>query len=231
MKLLLLWDIDGTLIHCRGCGKRAMEQAFQQIYGVEDAFRGIGMAGGLDLHFLEAAFVKHGLQSAGPARLDEFLTRYYQELEREADTEDNILLPGVVSILERADAEPLWYNALGTGNLERGARIKLDVHGLNRYFPVGGFCEAPVDRAVMLQQGVDNAGSYYGTEFAPEQVVVLGDTDRDIRAARAIGARVVAVATGGCSYELLESLNPDLLLSDFSEPERLYGFLSKSCKL
>ncbi|MBL0389330.1 HAD hydrolase-like protein [Tumebacillus sp. ITR2] len=225
MKLLLLWDIDGTLIHCRGCGKRAMEQAFQQIYGVEDAFRGIGMAGGLDLHFLEAAFSKHGLEVAGPAKLPDFFKLYYSELEREADTEDNILLQGVVSILERTEREPTWYNALGTGNLEQGARIKLDVHDLNRFFPVGGFCVEAVDRAVMLQQGVENASAHYGTPFAPEHVIVIGDTDRDIAAARAIGARVVAVATGGCTYESLEALQPDLLLRDLAQPQLLYDFL------
>jgi phosphoglycolate phosphatase-like HAD superfamily hydrolase len=226
MKRLLLWDIDGTLMHCRGCGKRAMEQAFQQVYGIEDAFDGIGMAGGLDLHFIEAAFAKHEVPQAAE-KMPRFLELYYTLLEREAASADNLLLPGVVPILEHAAAEPDWYNALGTGNFERGARIKLDVHDLNPYFPVGGFCEAAVDRAVMLQKGVDNAAAFYEIPFDPEQVVVIGDTDKDIRAARAIGAQVVAVATGGCTYETLEALQPDLLLRDLSEPDALYAFLLK----
>ncbi|PWK05973.1 HAD hydrolase-like protein [Tumebacillus permanentifrigoris] len=227
MKRLLLWDIDGTLMHCRGCGKRAMEQAFEQVYGIADAFHGIGMAGGLDLHFIEGAFAKHALPNA-EADMPQFLDLYYKLLQREADSEDNILLPGVVSILEHTLHEPAWYNALGTGNFERGARIKLDVHDLNSYFPVGGFCEVAVDRSVMLQKGVDNASAHYNISFSPEQVVVIGDTDKDIQAARAIGAQVVAVATGGCTYETLEALHPDLLLRDFSEPSALYAFLLKN---
>lgn len=151
---------------------------------------------------------------------------YYRTLRDELRSGDLTLLPGVVEILERAQQEPDLYNALGTGNVEMGARIKLEPFDLNRFFSVGGFCVAAVERWEMLRDGVENARRHYGVDFAPEQVVVIGDTVKDIAAARKIGARVVAVCTGGSSREDLAALEPDLLLPSLAEPNDFWAWLN-----
>jgi phosphoglycolate phosphatase len=216
-KRLLLWDIDGTLMLSKGVGKRAMERAFFEQYGVEQAFDGIGFAGGLDLHFVEQALHKHGMDV--PEDLSPFWTVYSQALAEELVGPETYLTPGAMEVLERAERDERFYNAVGTGNVEQGARIKLDVFDLNRFFPVGGFCDGRMERYEMLQAGVENSKRYYGVDFAPEDVIVIGDTVKDIDAARKIGAQVIAVSTGGHSYEMLEAAKPDLLVTSLEEHE------------
>jgi phosphoglycolate phosphatase len=222
MKRLLLWDIDGTLLRNKGAGKRAMNRAFAELFGKEDAFEGAEMAGMLDLRIIGGVFATHGIDLS---RMDEYLQAYYPALEDEMrDPALTQLMPGIVEALERTQEETGFYNALGTGNLERGARIKLDTYGLNGYFPVGGFCEGPTERWEVLAQGVKKATEHYGVEFAPSEVIVIGDTWKDILAARKIGARAVAVATGGDTLMSLEMHCPDLLLRDMTEQERFFQF-------
>lgn len=223
MKRLLLWDIDGTLIRNKGAGKRAMNEAFAEVFGgVADAFDRIEMAGGLDLHFIHAVFAEQGID---PARIDEYLSVYYRVLEKFMNDGHTILMPGVREALERAAQDDRLYNALGTGNLEQGARIKMAVHDLNGYFPVGGFCEALTERYEMLQAGVRKAAAHYGVDFAPEEVIVIGDTLKDIGAARLMGSQVVALATGGNTYEDLQAAAPDLLLRDLSDAEPFFQYI------
>jgi len=214
MSRLLLWDIDGTLIRGKGAGTRAMNAAFRRLHGVENAFDQIEMAGGLDLHFIHAAYEQSGV--AMPP-LEAYLNAYYEALELEVAGDNTFVLPGVRELLDWAAAEPGVYNALGTGNVERGAYIKLAVHGLASYFPAGGFCTARTERFEVLADGVRRASAHYGVSFAPEQVLVIGDTKKDILAARQIGAQVLAVATGGGTYEELHSYEPDALLEDLSD--------------
>jgi phosphoglycolate phosphatase-like HAD superfamily hydrolase len=151
--------------------------------------------------------------------LSPFWATYSEALAEELDGPQTYLTPGAVEALERAAQDERFYNALGTGNIEQGARIKLDVFDLNRYFPVGVFCEGVVERYEMLQAGVEKCKSHFGVDFAPEDVIVIGDTVKDIDAARKIGAQVIAVSTGGHSYEMLEAAKPDLLVRSLEEKE------------
>lgn len=218
MYTLLLWDVDGTLVRGNGAGRRAMNRAFQEVFGIPDAFANVEMAGALDLAFMADVFRRYQVDTG---RLEDFLYHYYRALRAEFTPEQAELLPGVVDLLEAIEADGRIFNALGTGNLEVAARIKLDVFDLNRFFPVGGFCERPVERYVVLENAVLQAEAYYGVDFPPERVIVIGDTVRDVAAARQIGARAVAVATGSCRYEDLERAEPDLLLWDLTDSEPL----------
>jgi phosphoglycolate phosphatase len=215
---LFLWDIDGTLLRVKGAGRRAMNRAFQEMFGISGAFDDVHMAGGLDLHFIVAAFQKYRIAAT---RMQGFLEAYYRLLEQEIVTGKPELLPGVPDILTITEQKEHIYNALGTGNLERGARMKLEWFGLNRFFPVGGFCEAPVERFRVLEDAIQKAEAYYGIDFEPERVIVVGDTVKDIEAARQIGVRVAAVATGGSDYAELAAAEPDLLLRDLRDARPL----------
>jgi len=212
--MLLLWDIDGTLIRGQGAGRRAMNRAFTELFGVDNAFDDMQMAGGLDLHFVEAVFTRHHI---GSSFQDRYLEAYYQALADEVGGGKTTLMPGVREVLDRLEKSHGLFHALGTGNMEPGARIKLEVFGLNSYFPTGGFCEQPVARYQLLQAGVRKAGVHYGVEFLPTDVLVIGDTIRDVEAARKLGAKVLAVSTGGNTYEELAAMEPDWLVRNLTE--------------
>lgn len=216
---LLLWDIDGTLIRAKGAGKRAMNQAFLQMFGEADAFENLSMAGGLVYNIIHGVFHQ---QSKDLSRFPAFLDLYYATLKNELAQAQ--MMPGIAEVLELAEHNEHLYHALGTGNLEPGARIKLDLFDLNRYFPVGGFSESIAERYEVLQTGVERASAHYDVSFTPDQVIVIGDTVKDIEAARQIGARVIAVKTGGNSPEELEAARPDLLLNDLTDQTAFFDF-------
>lgn len=212
--MLFLWDIDGTLIQAKGAGRRAMSGAFWKNFGIQGAFDHIGMAGGLDLDFIDTVFARHHI---GDSFLGPFLRDYYQLLEQELKTGTARRIPGVQEVITRLMRDGRLYHALGTGNFKTGAQIKLRTFGLEGFFPVGGFCEGRMQRYEVLQMAVNRAGSYYGIEVHPEEVLVIGDTLRDIEAARKIGAKVLSVSTGGNTYAELQAANPDWLVRDLRE--------------
>jgi len=221
---LLLFDIDGTLLSGNGTGRQAMTRAFERVFGIANAIAPVYMAGGMDLQFIEAAFQAHQIETT---RVEEYLQAYYEELQATARDGEMGLLPGVRELLDEVERDyPNLHLAVGTGNVEVGARIKLDAFDLNPYFPVGGFCERPVPRHVVLQNGVESASAFYGVDFQPQDVVVIGDTLRDIEAARKMGARVVAVATGGNTYDELREADPDMLLEDLQESDRFLEYVA-----
>jgi phosphoglycolate phosphatase-like HAD superfamily hydrolase len=108
---------------------------------------------------------------------------------------------------------------LGTGNLERGARIKLERAGLNGYFPFGGFGSDSEDRPELLRIGKEKAERYCGRPILPENVFIVGDTERDILAARRAQFKVIAVATGHVSARSLQDHRPDFFLPDFCDTD------------
>lgn len=202
-----------------------MNQAFMETFGISEAFTPIPTHGQLDLQFVRIVFRQHQVDDG---KLQDFLERYYRALQKEIEHESVELLPGVVEILNCTERDGALYNAIGAGNVEIGARMKLDRFELNPYFPVGGFCERPAERYEVLQNGVEQAKAYYGVNFHPEQVVVIGDTAYDIDAARKIGAQMVSVATGRVAYDELSDHDPDLLLKDLTEMERFLEFCGRS---
>ena len=212
--MLFLWDIDGTLIQAKGAGRRAMNKAFMRNFGIEDAFDTVQMAGGLDLDFIESVFERYHI---GHSFLTSFLTDYYSILDAEMRAGGARVVPGVGDVIHRLIQNPQLYHAIGTGNLEQGARIKLEVFNLNEYFPIGGFCEGARERYQVLQMAVERAGEYFGIRFRPEDVLVVGDTLRDIEAARKIGAKVLSVTTGGNTYDELKAAGPDWLVRDLRD--------------
>ena len=106
---------------------------------------------------------------------------------------------------------------LGTGNLERGARIKLESTGLNMYFSFGGFGSDSEDRTEVLRMGHRRAEALRNDRIAPNQVYIVGDTLLDIQAARRAGFRIIAVATGSVSFDVLKKGDPDYVFQDLSE--------------
>lgn len=230
---LVLFDVDGTLIDTAGAGKRAIEAAFDELFGVESIAErapNVRFAGMTDRGILEALAAAVGLDGAFAARREEFERAYLAALERIMQRPDPRwrVLPGVGALLDTLDARADTTLGLLTGNIERGARLKLEPFGLNRYFPGGGFGSEHTDRAELARIAVRELSRHAGIRFEAGHVAVIGDTDQDVACARANGFRAIAVDTGWVSREVLESSGPDALFSDLTDGPRVLAALGLS---
>jgi phosphoglycolate phosphatase-like HAD superfamily hydrolase len=215
---LLLFDVDGTLISTGGAGVRALDKSFMGVYGLEQAMDGIRAAGKTDPAIVREIFFKKLKRDPSAKEIAIMEVHYLAWLEHEVR---GILgykvLPGVGELLESLSRQPDVLLALGTGNWERGARIKLEVGHLNEYFAFGGFGSDAEARADVLSIAVRRAEERTGRLYRGQDVFVIGDTLLDIRAGRAIGATTVAVGGGhGTEGELLAS-DPDIYLKSCKE--------------
>jgi len=195
---LLLFDIDGTLMLSGGAGRRAMDRAFLEIHGIENAFDGIAPYGKTDPAIFTEIFSNHSLaDNAGDDEIRPVAELYARYLPEEVRTSEGAeLMPGVTPLLDhlqRADGVVL---GLLTGNFERTARAKLSRFDLNRYFPFGAFGSDDGDRVRLVPVALRRAAAHTGrTIAAGPDVVVIGDTPRDVECALAHGATAVGVAT------------------------------------
>ena len=127
-------------------------------------------------------------------------------------------LPGVVTLLERLAKRSDVTLGLLTGNFREAARIKLEHHAIDQHFHFGGYGDHHHDRDDVARVAFDEARRHLGCEIHPQSVCVIGDTPSDVKCARAIGARAIAVATGMFNVDELARTDPDELYADFSDP-------------
>ncbi len=226
---LLLFDIDGTLLHSGGAGRRAMDKAFEELYGIADAFRGIEMAGKTDTLILEEALRKFGLPVEADQVAD-FKRRYFELLRQEIrrPSERQRLMPGIRELLQRLSRHPKVTLGLLTGNWREGGMIKLRHFSLAGFFKLGAFAEDAPSRDELVPVAVERYRELTGKTPAPDDVWVIGDTPRDVACARPHGARAIAVATGLFSLEDLAKSRPDALFADFSNLEAFLRLLENT---
>jgi phosphoglycolate phosphatase len=207
-----LFDIDGTLVSMHGAGSRAMDRAFAKLTGIAEAFRGVPMAGRTDRAITESAL--QNLAAAGRVLpRDEtfhraFAAQYLEELAVEAPKPGPTVCPGVLATLDELERRGVALG-LGTGNYAGAARIKLERFGLWSRFAFGGYGDDTCDRVEVIGRGAREGLARCGG--TAEELVVIGDTPADIAAARAVGARVLAVATGPYTLQNLAEHRPDAL--------------------
>jgi len=213
---LILFDIDGTLITSGGAGERALIEAMQSRFGIDEDFRGIHLAGATDGAITKNLLEKNGLSSS-PENVASLLDGYLDHLADRIGKHDGTLLPGIVPLLEALRERPDAVVALLTGNVRRGAEIKLAYYGVWDFFEFGAFADDHHDRNQLGHFARQRAKEYHGEDFPPERIFVLGDTPRDIECGRAIGAKTVAIATGQYSKDSLAEHHPDFLFSDLAD--------------
>jgi phosphoglycolate phosphatase len=219
-KRLLLFDIDGTLIHSGGAGVRALKSAFKERFGVADNLHGIEIAGMTDSGIVVSILKKNDIPATNE-NVGAFLDSYVHFLSRELPRRKGKLLPGVLDLLEKLKSRPQLVLGLLTGNVSRGARLKLEHYGVWHFFEFGAFADDHQDRNRLGSFARARAKEKHGREFSPSQIDVIGDTPRDIACGKAIGARTIAVATGTWSREELAKYQPDFLIDDLSDVEGL----------
>jgi phosphoglycolate phosphatase-like HAD superfamily hydrolase len=193
-------------------------------FGVEEDMQGILLAGATDARIARELLEKHAIEST-PANVTALLDEYLTCLSRRIPMHSGRLLPGITSVLEALHVRPDAVLALLTGNLARGAEIKLQHYGVWSFFEFGAFADDHHDRNELGKFARARATERHGVEFPPERIFVIGDTPRDIECGRAIGARTVAMATGHYSLPELAAHNPDFLFEDFSDTQRVLDCL------
>ena len=221
---LLLFDIDGTLITSGGAGEGALMDAVKQRFGIEEDLEGITIAGATDALIARMILEKNALATSAEnitALLDAYLSFLGNRLSRHS----GCVLPGIVSLLDRLRLRRDCVLGLLTGNLVRGAEIKLSHYGVWDYFEFGAFADDHHDRNELPKFACARALETHGEEFPPERVFVIGDTPRDIECGKAIGARTVAIATGNYSRAQLSDHNPDFLFDDLSDTDAVIAVL------
>lgn len=222
MRIAWLFDIDGTLLHTGGAARESFAHAVHAVLGVQDDLADIAFAGRTEPLIVADILAKHGL------RLDDgleprFWNTVFDEMRRRLRPGRGRVLPGVTDLLDAVEREPAWVGGLLTGNMTQMARIKLRHYGLADRFHFGGFGEMAGDRNALARLVVAEVGSRYGVP--PDRCVVVGDTVHDVTCARAAGARVIAVATGGTERDVLASHEPDLMLDDLTDTSGIVAWV------
>jgi phosphoglycolate phosphatase-like HAD superfamily hydrolase len=221
---LLLWDIDGTILHTGKAGETALGHAMEKLYGVSKGLQGLEIAGRTDKWIVEQLLAREGL-AHGEREIARFLDVYVERLAEELPRRQGGLHPGVWGILEEAHRRPDLVQGLLTGNIEKGARLKLSRYGVNHFFEFGAFADDSPVRNELGPHAKRRARDRHGEEFPPERIYIIGDTPHDVACARAIGAKAIAVATGSFSVEQLRTCGADAVFSDLGHPENFFRLL------
>jgi phosphoglycolate phosphatase-like HAD superfamily hydrolase len=215
---VLLFDIDGTLVTTGGAGRRSMELAFERLHGRRDACDSISMSGMTD-----RAIVRKGLEAIGadtsPEAITAVIEAYLASLTEEIPRVDDLqyrLYPGMREAVEAAHSRKGFAVGLGTGNVREGARLKLERVRIYDRFSFGGFGCDHEDRVELIRHGARSGASLLGVPVEECRVVVIGDTPKDVAAAKGIGATCIGVGTGNFTPEALLASGADYAFSDFT---------------
>jgi phosphoglycolate phosphatase len=220
---LILFDIDGTLIDSGGAGVRSLNLAMKELFSLDNAFRGISMAGKTDMQIIKEGLMEYDIFLDGS--VDAVINAYLKHLKREIQNDRKHVKPGIYEVLD--ELKDLRDSGLGllTGNLEAGARIKLEPFMLNQYFPTGAFGSDDEDRNNLLPIAVKRFEQLFQKKIDIDSCIIVGDTPRDVECAHIYGAICVGVATGSYSYDDLIEAGADYIVHDLSEDGTLLNFL------
>lgn len=217
---LVLFDVDGTLLSSGQKGLNSFSEALRRTFGTEGDLASYRFEGRLDpvivLDLMRGAgFPDDVILERRPAAL----SLYLDLLEEALSADPPALKPGVADLVARVSAVPSVVSALLTGNVQRGARIKLTAAGLWGSFRFGVFGDEAPRRVDLGPIALARALERTGRSFSPSETVVVGDARADVECGQAIGARVVAVATGRTPPEELRAAGADTVFLNFADVE------------
>ena len=226
---LLLFDIDGTLLLSGGAGARAMTRVFAELLQVRLTFTASDVAGRTDRYIVSAGLNRAGIEDT--LEMHRRVREAYVSILREEIVKPPIgpsgLMPGIEALLASLHALDSVHCALLTGNFEAAAHVKLGHYGIDRYFAWGVFGDDSTERSDLARAAVRRAEARGVPSEVRERPVVVGDTPHDVACARAIGARVIAVATGTYSMADLRDAGADFTLPDLSDTEQVLKTITR----
>ena len=196
----------------------------EKIHGFNHGLAGLEIAGRTDKWIVEQLLARAS-RPHGPEEVMRFLDVYAELLAEELPRRNGGLHPGVMGILEEGHRRADIVQALLTGNIEKGARLKLTRYGVNHFFEFGAFADDSPVRNELGPHAQRRAREQHGEEFPPERIFIIGDTPHDVACARAIGAKAIAVATGSFSEQALKDCGADAVFTDLGHPENFFRLL------
>src|SRR6185369_15967689 len=222
---VFLFDIDGTLVTTGGAGRRAMQRGFAAVHGRPDAM-GFPMDGMTDRLIVRQALAAVSIE-ATTAAIDRVLAAYVEVLREEVlavSDQRYRVHRGMREAIDGAVARGAAVG-LGTGNVVEGARVKLERVGLGQTFRFGGYGSDAEARVDVIRIGAERGAAELGRPLGECRVVVIGDTPKDVAAARGIGAECVAVGTGHYTREALLASGATAAFDDLASPGALAALL------
>jgi phosphoglycolate phosphatase-like HAD superfamily hydrolase len=227
MNRLILWDIDGTLVHAGQIAGDVFDQAIEGVTGLRPSVP-VRMSGKTDpqiaLEYLEAFELEDRLELIGP--IMELLAEKLAEQEDLMRAQGHVL-PGVHAALEAIARIEGTEQTLLTGNIQPNARTKLAVFGIDRHFDyaIGAFGSDHIDRCELVPIALHRSKQLRQRDYQQNEVWVIGDSPNDYACARAGGVRCLLVATGRSTVEELAELRPDAILEDLTDTDSLLALI------
>lgn len=230
VRRLILFDIDGTLLATDGAGRRAFQRCLRALFGRTGPIETYDFHGKTDPRIVYDLLAHEGV----PAReVDAVLPAFWAAYDAALDEELEVsrrsggvrLLPGVKALLDELRGRNGIVLALLTGNVESGARLKLNAVGLDGFFPFGAYGSDSAVRTELPAIAFRRAHAHTGATFSGRDTVIVGDTPDDVACAHVSGSFGVAVATGRHGVEALGAAGADAVLESFLDLERAVRLL------
>jgi phosphoglycolate phosphatase len=231
--ILVLWDIDHTLIENHGVNKKTYACAFKLLTGRRAEHPAL-TEGRTEPAIMRKMLLRHGIEptadyiSRMPAALESATLEMASALRRRGNE-----LPGARDALTTLQSHPEIVQSILSGNIKPNAVTKLSAFGLDGYvdFEVGGYGSDDEARDKLVGIAQERAASKYGVKFGIENTVIIGDTPRDVQAGRDGGAHVVAVASGSDSTETLLAAGADIVLPDLRDTSAVVTAITSFSRL
>lgn len=226
--MLILFDIDGTLLVTQRAGTQSMLAAARELFGDHFTFDGVAVGGRLDPLIWADVARANGIEDPA-AHHDRFRATYLRHFQERLARDPTVTaLPGVTELIEALLQEPDTCLGLLTGNYPETGRMKIEAAGLDLdSFAVAVWGVDGAHRRELPVVAMERYATHTGRTIEPRDVVIIGDTLHDIDCARANGCRSLAVATGVCTAAELAAQEPDLLVADLSDTPSILAWVLK----
>lgn len=227
IKKIILFDIDGTLLLTGGIGMQAFDKAFQDVFGIINAWGELIPDGKTDLMIYDEILEKHIKRSVTAQETEMVFTRYTNYFADQIPLSSHYrLMPGIKKLLEELHALEELLLGIATGNIEAVGWAKLARGKLHSFFHFGGFGSDAKDRAEMTRISLQRGFALLGRELPLSAVYVIGDSPYDIKAGRTLGINTVAVATGRATRADLAVFKPDYLFDNLEDTAEFLKIIS-----
>ena len=220
---LILWDIDGTLLYCGSNGTQALNKTFHDLYSIVDAFESTSIGAALDSVIIQHIIDKFSIINPD---LDQIVATYIGNLEEILNrNEDKKILPGAREIVSHINNSRNIFNSILTSNLKEGAKVKLASVGLEKFFWVGGYGDHMGEKWDSAHNAIKLAEDFYKVKFKKENIFIIGDTVYDVKCAKKLQIKSIAVATGWTAYYDLEKSLPDFIFKSMKDYQEIIDIL------
>lgn len=222
--MLIFWDIDGTLMYCGADGTTALNKIFEELYDIENAFKKVGIGHAMDSVILEKIMTRFNIPDTELARIE---TKYIEILDDilEKDTNKRVL-PGIRELIYFAERKG-HVNSLLTSNMKAGAYAKLRSVGLDGHFVSGGFGDIKGEKWDIAEIAVAEIEILTSRKYKPEEIIMIGDSEYDIKTAKKQGYHMISVSTGWTDEKDLVNADPDVLFENFGDADAVMDVINR----